>query len=124
MRRLILTLALVLTLTAPLGAALETSQEAVQPLSLTYAFCDTALASDVKLIDVTGYVEVITFWSDQACSVKYIARSNADHSAPTNCCRIGAGAVFTIANEDGIDSLYIYNESGSEANHCVLGERR
>jgi len=124
MKRVVMILLALGLLAGSAWGQLESTQFANQPLNLTYAFCDTALASDVKVVDVTGRVEVLTFNSDKACSLRYVANAGAIYSAPANCYRVAAGAVFTMSNRNGIDSLFIYNEEATEAKHCLLGQRR
>jgi len=124
MKRLVIALALIAILAGPIGAVDEPSQRAVQPLSLTYAFCDTAAASDTKVIDIPGHIELVTFSSDQPCSLRYVAKITGVFAAPGSCYRLGAGAVLDISNRYGIDSLFVYNESASTANHALLGQRR
>jgi len=124
MKRVVVALALVAILAGPAGAVDEPTQRAVQPLSLIFAFCDTAAASDTKVIDILGHVEVVTFSSDQPCSLRYVAKVTGVFAAPGSCYRLGAGAVLDISNRYGVDSLFVYNESATVANHAILGQRR
>ena len=125
MKKTILITLAIMVLALPVVAQMESAQQAVQPLAWNYTFCDTANATDWKLIDIgaTAYVELLSFYTTKDCSLRYVAKSTAEISAPTTYYRLDATSELVISNPGGIDSLIVYNE-GTEAEYRIFGQRR
>lgn len=151
--RLLIALALVGILASPAGATQFSTQTSVQPLSWTMTMCDTIATANNNRYVISDWalwkgLVSIDFTSDQAGSLYWWNADStqfADKAAyisprrcggdcdsipvvtPDSCTiwfKFKADEVVTITSKEVIDSLEVYNTSGSTANIRLIGQRR